>query len=231
MKFLEKYKLFERKGNYQLFHKCSLNTLTSILKDGYIISGGKENEYAWDVPIRKNVITNWKQGKFKTISATRNFDYFGLPTLELDVEKISDKYKILPYIENLDYYLDFNDNNLEPNKNSKLNKFQNQLRSKSKNVDRDYWKVKRYQDVYDFGISEELILTGKLDISKYVKRIILEKNNWHKDYNKDIIKLINEKYPNIEVIEVDKHRGYSDIKKELKDKEKKKVLTFEKFQS
>jgi hypothetical protein len=227
MKYLESYKVFERKGNYQLFHKCiSIYTLDKILKSGFIISGGEEQEFEWDNPLRKNVIHNWGRGKFKTISATRNFDYLGLPTFELDVEKISDKYKIIPYIENLDYYLDnfIDADKLKPTKIKHLNNLQNQLRSKSKNAGKAYWKVKTQKDIFDFGIAEEIILTDKLDISKYVKRIILEKGG-----NDKIIKIIKEKYPNIEVIEVDKHDGYSDIKTALKQKEKVKEPVLERI--
>ena len=227
MKYLESFKLFERKGNYQLFHKCrNIETLGKILKNGDIISGGEEQEFEWDMPLRKNVIHNWERGKFKTISATRNFDYMNLPAFELDVEKISDKYKIIPYIENLDYYLDnfIDSKKLKFSKNPNLTNLQNQLRSKSKNAGKEYWKVKTQKDIFDFGIAEEIILTDKLDISKYVKRIILEKDRG----NGKIIKLIKEKYPNIDVVEVDEHSGYSDIKKALKQKDKVKEPVLEK---
>ncbi len=232
MKYLESFKLFERKGNYQLFHKCTdIGTLGKILKSGYIVCGGDDEEEGrdyWNVDLRKNVIANWKRDntKFKTISATRNFDYLDLPAFELDVEKISDKYKIIPYIENLDYYLDnFIDfNKLKGANNKNLTNLQNQLRSKSKNAGKEYWKVKTQKDIFDFGIAEEIILTDKLDISKYVKRIILEKDRG----NGKIIKLIKEKYPNIDVVEVDDHSGYSDIKKALKQKEKIKEPVLEK---
>jgi len=96
MKYLESFKLFERKGNYQLFHKT--HNLKEILNDGFIKAGEgyiPDDGPEWDMPLRKNVIANWKKDKFKTISATRNLNYLGLPALELDVEKISDKYKIL----------------------------------------------------------------------------------------------------------------------------------------
>ena len=109
MKYLQTYQIFERKGNYQLFHKTS--SLMTILRDGYIRCGGGEKDDAqfWNCFIRQSVLPHWKKDdpKFKTISATRNFYYFGLPALELDVEKISDKYRIIPFSENPDFYLDF----------------------------------------------------------------------------------------------------------------------------
>jgi hypothetical protein len=36
MNMITKFQLFERKGNYQLFHKVSNITLKIILKDGFI---------------------------------------------------------------------------------------------------------------------------------------------------------------------------------------------------
>ena len=219
MKYIQTYKIFERKGNYQLFHKTS--DLESILKDGYIISPKGDMDDYWDMPLRKNVIHNWERGKFPTISVTRNLDYMGLPALELDVEKISDNYKILPYMENPDYYLDFDDNKLKSTKNKNIGDFQNQVRSKTKNAGKEYWKQKTDQDSFDFGIAEEIILAKKLDVSKYVKRIIL-----HANRNDELIKFINEKYPHIEVVVLDKYykNGYSDIKKSLKQKSKVKDL-------
>jgi hypothetical protein len=231
MKYLESYKLFERKGNYQLFHKTgSLTTLRSIIESGNIICGGGDDDEFnfWNFQIRKNVFPNWKKGdtKFKTISATRNFNYLDLPALELDVEKISDKYKIVPYSENPDYYLDsfgdgdgFGDNSakLTPApKNKNLSFSQRQLRSTSANAGSQYWRVKTNKDVMDYGISEEVILTDKLDVGKYVKRIMLSKEG----ANKKIIELIKEKYPHIEVIELVSNykNGYADIKKALKQK-------------
>lgn len=225
MKYLQTFKIFERKGNYQLFHKTGESDLIKILKGGYIIAGGDDKDNvgstAWDSELRRNVIRNWEKGKFPTISATRNLDFMGLPALELDVEKISDNYKILPYIENLDYYLDYKG---EPTKNKNISNFQNLIRSKSKNAGKAYWKVKTNKG-FDFGISEELIIAKKLDVSKYVKRIILNVNSFYYSGNSNdkIKKLVKEKYPHIEIIELDNHKGYSNIKQILKQKEKKPV--------
>lgn len=230
MNYLESFELFERKGNYQLFHKTS--ALSSILKDGFIIAGGSDEDSTWwNVSLRKNVFPNWKKDdtRFKTISATRNLNYMGLPALELDVEKISDKYKIVPFSENPDFYLDFTGDNWNsdepkvkytPQINKNLDRLENMLRTKE--AGHLYWRHKLKQNMMDFGIAEELILTDKLDISKYVKRIILDK------YDKDYKKIIKKKYPQIEVVVLDGKRGYSDfgysdIKKAIKDKEKKLV--------
>jgi len=200
------------------------STLIKILKSGYIIAGGDDKEMVWDASLRKNVIHNWRKGKFLSISATRNLDYLRLPTLELDVEKISDKYKILPYIENLDYYLDFNDNKLKTNKNKNISQFQNKIRSKSKDAGKAYWNVKTNKGAFDFGIAEEIILTDKLDVSKYVKRIILDKPRYNS--NNNIIELVNKKYPHIEVVEIDGHKGYANITKTIKQKEKTKEKVY-----
>lgn len=194
---ITKFKLFERKGNYQLFHKTS--NLNEIVDSGYIegYSGG-----VYDMGIRQNVIANWKRNTIKTISATRNFDYLHGDALELDVEKVSDRYKIIPYSENPDFYLDFdgkgwNDSGLgkmEPYKNKNLSKFQQQVHSKSKNAGKLYWRVKTDKGAFDFGIAEELILADKLDIGKYVKRIFI------KYPNESLERKIKEKYPQIEVV-------------------------------
>ena len=115
----------------------------------------------------------------------------------------------------------FDDNKLKKGSNKNLGSLQNMVRSKSKNAGKSYWRVKTDRGAFDFNIAEEIILTDKLDVSKYVKRIILQKSNW--DYkNKNIIELVNEKYPHIEVVEVDRYKGYADIKKALKQKEKTK---------
>lgn len=224
MKYLQTYKIFERKGNYQLFHKTS--SLESILKDGYIKCGGGDNDDCkfWNTALRKSVLPHWKENdtKFKTISATRNLNYLGLPALELDVEKISDKYRIIPFSENPDFYLDFEG---KPAK-TKLGRFQNQLRSKDKNVGKLLWRVKTDKSAMDFGIAEELILTDKLDVSKYVKRIILKKDDKYGYYNnKKIKEIVKNKYPHIEVVEIGSE-NYADVNKELsKITNKEKVLT------
>lgn len=220
MNNLQFYKIFERKGNYQLFHKTTLSNLKSILKEGYIKCGGNEDDDFkcdyWNHILRKSVLPNWKENdkKFKTISATRNFDYLGLPALELDVEKISDKYRIIPYSENPDFYLDFKG---KPAK-TKLNKYQNLIRSKDKKSGKMFWRVKTDTDVMDFGIAEELILTDKLDVSKYVKRIILDTGDYY-----EIEKIVKLKYPHIEIVEL-YEPNYFKLNKKLK-----KVKTFEAF--
>ena len=237
-------KIFERKGNYQLFHKTQ--SLEAIIDCGYIIAGGNDEEDGkewWNTPLRKNVFPNMGEEGPKTISATRNLNYLWLPALELDVEKISDKYKIIPYSENPDFYLDFqrkfqppkelqknfqrnpnykqNGQGLKPASNKNLHPLQNMLRSKSKKAGELYWRVKTDKMALDFGIAEELIVTDKLDVGKYVKRIIYDNEN------KRLIDKIKEKYPHIEIVKVDKHRGYSDIKKAIKQKERQKELVYQ----
>lgn len=213
MKYLKNFKIFERKGDYQLFHKTT--NLKKIIEDGYIKCGGEDGYQFWNTTLRKSVLPHWKENdpKFKTISATRNFYYLGLPALELNVERISDKYRIIPFSENPDFYLDFKGEPAE----TKLSIYQNKLRSKDKNAGKLIWRVKTDQNEMDFGIAEELILTDKLDVSKYVKRIIVY---WH--YNQDTIDLIKSKYPHIEIIKINSE-NYSHVKKELSkivDKEK-----------
>lgn len=216
---ITKFLLFERKGNYQLFHKTQ--SLDSIIKSGYIIAGGDDEErpISWDVPIRKEIFPNMDKHGPKTISATRNLDYMSLPALELDVEKISDRYKIIPYSENPDFYLDFSKKHTIAPLNKNLTVLQRQLRSKD--AGELYWRPKTNKRSDDYGIAEEIIVADKLDVEKYVKRIILNK------YNKEYEKLIKKKYPNIEVVIIDKSRGYSDIKKAIKQKERQKELVYQ----
>jgi len=232
MRYIKPYKILERKGNYNLFHKT--NNLIEILKSGFIKAGGGNDKEAslWcDTVIRRNVINNKKYDKKLplTISATRNLDYLHLPALELDVEKLSDRYKIIPYSENPDFYLDFHDNKFKKCKSKNFkSRLGRELRSKSKGAGKDYWRVKTDKSHMDYGISEEIILTDKIDVSKYVKRIILNRRSW--DDNQYIIDIIKKKYPHIEVVEIDKTSkiGYADVKKELKkEKEKELVITNE----
>jgi hypothetical protein len=65
------------------------------------------------------------------------------------------------------------------------------IRSKSKKAGNLYWKTKTNIDSMDFGIAEELILTNKLDIGKYVKRIFLDDNV------EKMAQKIKDKYPHI----------------------------------
>jgi hypothetical protein len=149
--------------------------------------------------------------KFKTISATRSFNYFNLPALELDVEKISDKYKIIPYSENPDFYLDFDKHDLKKSKNKNLTTFQNRTKDSGKL----FWRVKTDTSEMDFDISEEIILASKLSVEKYVKRIFVS------EYESSIIiEMINKKYPNIEVIVIEGKPYYNKYKKYKKEKEK-----------
>ena len=124
-----------------------------------------------------------------------------MPALELDVEKISDNYKIVPYSENPDFYLGQLPIPAGDNKN--LNMFQNILRSKSPDVNKSYWKFKTRLDQDDSGIAEELILADKLDVGKYVKKIILEDRIDYGCCTNDLIDLIKEKYPQIEIVIAD----------------------------
>jgi hypothetical protein len=91
------------------------------------------------------------------------------------------------------------------------------LRSNLPEARKLYWRVKTQKNIFDFGIAEELILTDKLDVGKYVKRILLN-SYYHK--NSNIQEIVKSKYPHIEIIELNKDKGYMDIKKAIKQKEK-----------
>lgn len=59
MKYLSSFQLFERKGNYQLFHKTSRSAILSILNDGYIKA---DPDAIWQKSeLRKNVLDKWKK--------------------------------------------------------------------------------------------------------------------------------------------------------------------------
>lgn len=206
---ITKFTLFERKGDYQLYHKTmGMDTMYSIIMMGYIKAGSE-----FDCPLRKSVISDWDYGKYKAISATRSFTYMGLPALELDVEKISDNYRIIPFSENPDFHLSFIDlegsgkggglsgghegggyGKMKRGKNPNLTTHQNAIRSKSKGAGKLYWRVKTDKCASDFNISEELILADKLDVSKYVKTIYISKES------KKFENLVKKKYPHIEVV-------------------------------
>lgn len=215
---ITKFKIFERKGDYNLFHIT--DDLESIINDGYI-----KGSLEWDSEIRKNIIPNWKKDRFKTISATRNFNYIpNSDVLELDVQKISDNYKIIPFSENPDFFLAFIDAEEEGKvkslDNLHMNKLQNMIRSKSPDSGNLFWRYKTDTKAMDFGIAEELIIANKLDVSKYVKHIFI--NIFiHKYTIESIIRKIKDKYPHIEVTILSNDEPY--IKRKLKKEPQKQV--------
>jgi hypothetical protein len=153
-KFDEYFALNEVK-TYQLYKGVNVDTFKKIMTDNLI-----KNDHTFDSGIRKGVI-----GKESAISATRNirtaFDY-GSDIFEFDMLKLSSKYKIKPFCENPDYYLDhpeFDENN--PILGNKL-----AYMLKDKEQSKLYWRIKTDTKHFDFDICEELIVTDEIDISK-----------------------------------------------------------------
>jgi hypothetical protein len=94
-------------------------------------------------------------------------------------KKFSSDFKIIPFSENPDFYLDLQ-------KIHKL-KFKNKEDLKKvlrfKEYNDIYWKVKTDKNHDDFDIAEELIVADKIDIKKYVKKVI--KKDYKRDLNKN----------------------------------------------
>lgn len=213
MKILLPYELFERKGNYQLYRGD--DDITEQLETGYIL-GNQE----WDSPIRRNIGIEGD-----TISSTRNFNYchkfFNIIT-EFDVEKISDNYKIVPFCENPDFWVD-----RLPQKKGLSGFFgggqgltYDPFNLKKKKYGEIYWKIKTDKNECDFGIAEELIVVKKLDFAKYVKAVYFK---YEENENSYVIKLLKKKYPNVEIVNpydskkfhAFKTKKYKDFKKVL----------------
>jgi len=101
-KYEEYFELNEEIKTYQLYKGVSNRAFNEILKDMKIKNDGKFNS-----PLRKIV-----SGKENSISATRNirtaFSY-GSIIFVFNMLKLSSRFKIVPFCENPDYYLDYPD--------------------------------------------------------------------------------------------------------------------------
>lgn len=165
--------------NYNLYRAISLAELKDILAKGKLICSGR-----WETPMRKNV--NIPYG----ISCTRNFSYTNRLSniiLEFDVPKLSSKFKIIPFSENPDFYIDihrnkkdiFNDikNNFtgDENKHLRIKKY-----ISDKRLSDIYWKVKTDTKHFDFGIAEEVIVAKEIPFN-CIKRIY-----YNSRYNVDL---------------------------------------------
>jgi len=140
-------------NNYNLYK--GVGELNEILIDGYIKYSGD-----WDSEIRQNIGIPKNVG----ISATRNFGYaIKFETvIEFDTQKLSDRYKIVPFSENPDFYL------------SVMNKSTGSIKSmlRDKKYGKEYWDYKTNKKSDDFDIAEEIIIAKEIPI-KYIKKIYL----------------------------------------------------------
>jgi hypothetical protein len=122
------------------------------------------------------------------ISVTRNFSTavgYGNCVIEFDTQKLSDKYKIIPIVENLDYYL-----KLPKNKTKGLSIAQ-ELRLKE--FGKEYWDIKTNKDAYDFNISEEIIVSNEVSI-KYIKKVYIIYSNRDRSNEIELLKKNNIPY-------------------------------------
>ena len=161
--------------NYNLYK--GVGNLKQILLDGKIKLLKGEWGYQWSSDMRRNLGIKDEVG----ISVTRNFSTavgYGDAVIEFDTQKLSDKYKIIPIIENLDYYL-----NLPKEKTKKLS-ISKQLRLKE--FGKEYWNIKTNKDAFDFGIAEEIIVSNEVSI-KYIKKVYI----FDRRDNLSVIELLN----------------------------------------
>ena len=168
--------------NYNLYK--GVGNLKQILLDGKIKLLKGEWGYQWSSDMRRNLGIKDEVG----ISVTRNFSTavgYGDAVIEFDTQKLSDKYKIIPIIENLDYYL-----NLPKEKTKKLS-ISKQLRLKE--FGKEYWNIKTNKDAFDFGIAEEIIVSNEVSI-KYIKKVYIIYSNRDRTKEIELLKLNNIPY-------------------------------------
>ena len=169
--------------NYNLYKGVS-NLKQILLDDKIKLLKDEWNDYNWSSPMRRNLGVKDGVG----ISVTRNFSTavgYGNCVIEFDTQKLSDKYKIIPIVENLDYYL-----NLPKNKTKGLSIAQ-ELRLKE--FGKEYWDIKTNKDAYDFNISEEIIVSNEVSI-KYIKKVYIIYSNRDRTKEIELLKLNNIPY-------------------------------------
>lgn len=203
MKYINKYDeyLNEELKNYPLYKGVTSNVFNKIMEDNLIkstLNREEENDYTFDSPMRWNV-----SGKVPVISASRNFNTakrYGSVIFEFDMLKLSSRFKIIPFCENPDYYLDY----MKLHESTTTEKdvwLSKTLRDKKHG--KLFWKIKTDQGHWDYGICEELIVAKDIDIRKYVKKIYFAKSYFYNNHQLfvDVMDKL-EKY-NIEVVELD----------------------------
>lgn len=154
------YEFITESKDYPLYKGVSDYIIKKIVDSGYIIGTGE-----FDSELRELV------AKGKCISATRNKEYptrVGRWVIVFDTKKLSSSFKVVPFCENPDYYLEIMDK-------EELGDISNAIRKKKYND--IFWKVKTDTKHADFGICEELIVTDKIEIKKYVKKIVFCPNH------------------------------------------------------
>lgn len=143
--------------NYNIYK--GVNDLRQILLDGKI---KLLKDYPWSSDMRKNLGIKDGVG----ISVTRNFSTaigYGSTIIEFDTQKLSDRYKIIPIVENLDYYLNLHDKGVKGSLSKML---------RLKEYGKEYWNIKTNKNAFDFGIAEEIIVASEVPI-KYIKKVYI----------------------------------------------------------
>lgn len=159
------YEYITESKDYPLYKGVSNDTMKKIVDSGYIIGTGE-----FDSSLRELV------AKGKCISATRNKYYstqVGTWVIIFDTKKLTSSYKVVPFCENPDYYL-------ELMKKEPLDSISKSIRKKD--YGDIFWKVKTDIKHDDFGICEELIVTDKIDIKRYIKKVLYCKH-YDNDHN------------------------------------------------
>ena len=165
------FTLNEEIKNYPLYKGVMYSIMFSILKDNKIKSSFYKDEIDMDFD---SEVREFVAGKHPVISATRSFEtamsYGNTGCIfEFDMFKLSSRYKIIPFCENPDFYLDYIKDKKSKNIKDKGLTLKRML--KDKEYGDLYWRVKTDPMYYDYGICEELILAKYIDITKYVKTI------------------------------------------------------------
>lgn len=156
--------------DYPLYRGYNPSGCLAVLKTGFINSTGQ-----FDSSIRQ-IITDKK-----VISVTRNKNYVtkvGGCIFVIDTKKLSSKYKIKPFIENLDYLSDVI--KLEKKKGNKTTNSESKERTsidfkkliRLKEYNHLAWRSKTDKNFFDHGIDEELIIVDKFSIKDYVKEFV-----------------------------------------------------------
>ena len=120
------YEFITESKDYPLYKGVSDSTMKQIVDSGYIIGTG-----LFDSELRELV------AKGKCISSTRNKNYsvqVGTWVIIFDTKKLSSTFKVVPFCENPDYYLEIMD------KGNKLDSISKAIRKKEYND--IFWKVK-----------------------------------------------------------------------------------------
>lgn len=153
--------------DYPLYRGYNVEGCLAVLKSGYINATGK-----FDSPLRQ-IITDKK-----VISVTRNKQYVtqvGSCIFIIDTKKLSSKYKIKPFIENLDYYLDLSEIEKKKGVEEKTGKVDiSGLKKMIRMKEYGYlaWRTKTDKNFFDHGIDEELVIADKFSIKNYVKEFV-----------------------------------------------------------